>query len=79
MITVSTTAERTATTATMVYPTENPTDPIEGCFTENLRTNGAVLKQVAFTSDKACEELCLAIEGFVFHRELTQSLLNFNH
>ena len=48
---------------------------------ENLRAYGAVLKQVIFTSDKACEELCLAIDGFVFDREFTHhsSIYSLNY
>ena len=53
------------TTEPMVDPTENPTEPREDCFKENLRTHGEVLKQVRYTSDDACEKLCLTIEGFV--------------
>ena len=46
-------------------PTENPTEPRIDCFTKNLRTSGPVLKQVRYSSDEDCTELCLNIDGLV--------------
>ena len=35
------------------------------CFQDNLRTSGPVLREVAYTSEEACLDLCLATYGWV--------------
>merc|ERR1712176_1407435 len=61
--TKATTVMNRTTTQSRVE-TETPTEPRDtDCFKENLRTSGAVIEQVRYSSDEDCKKLCYRTEG----------------
>ena len=45
------------------HDTLNTSIEAEACFAEDLRTQGPVLKQVKYSTDEDCVDLCFTVHG----------------